>query len=461
LVLALLVMATVVAVAATLLIAWGTRDGAIDSRPRWHPLAQTFLASSMRVQPVPGWKTSVADLGLPNQSRFATSQDPFSSRPFVGNLGDQAYFVAGSPGAPDTQWWLIGIGVRDGRRLFAPVPLSSETRAPNCFLNGPAAVFCLRNDVQNVTAWVIDAHTGKVTYAGPTDLRAYPATLTVHQVGIYAVAETQHQGVYGVGPHANTTWFVPGDGSVDQEYLGNRDVAPLTIASQTTPGRGSNGEVVFSLSDGAVIKPELDANAEQQQTAVYPGGFAAEIAGSENPRQVEFFDDTGKRTGRQSIHGDLLMARIGSPDLPIVRLLTGPDHWAAYTPDGGQLLEAPGDTPQYSRLVGNRLFVQVSVEFPGGIGKRWQQYDLQTGAKGKACKPDMIEYIGSDGAVGVLADGNPNVGLVTTGMDLQTCDTLWTLKSAIGSFRQVWRINTTLVQLSDDGTELVSLVAPA
>jgi hypothetical protein len=37
---------------------------------------------------------------------------------------------------------------------------------------------------------------------------------------------------------------------------------------------------------------------------------------------------------------------------------------------------------------------------------------------------------------------------------------LWTLKSAVGSFRAVWRINTTLVQLSDDGTELMSLVAP-
>ena len=136
-----------------------------------------------------------------------------------------------------------------------------------------------------------------------------------------------------------------GYSNVDQKYLDNRDVAPLPIASQTAPGRGSNGEVVFSLSDGAVIKPELDAGAEQQETAVYPGGFAAEIAGGESRGHVEFFDDTGKRTSRRSIHGDLLMATIGSPDLPIVRLLTGPDHWAVYTPDGGQLLEPTGDTP--------------------------------------------------------------------------------------------------------------------
>jgi hypothetical protein len=73
----------------------------------------------------------------------------------------------------------------------------------------------------------------------------------------------------------------------------------------------------------------------------------------------------------------------------------------------------------------------------------------------------MGAYVGSDGTTGILESGNPNIGLVTTAMDLATCDTLWTLKSPIGSFRDVWRVNTTLVQLSDDGTELMSLVAPS
>jgi hypothetical protein len=50
---------------------------------------------------------------------------------------------------------------------------------------------------------------------------------------------------------------------------------------------------------------------------------------------------------------------------------------------------------------------------------------------------------------------------VTKARDLATCDTQWPLSSAVGSFRDVWRVNTTLVQLSDDGTELVSLVAPS
>jgi hypothetical protein len=57
--------------------------------------------------------------------------------------------------------------------------------------------------------------------------------------------------------------------------------------------------------------------------------------------------------------------------------------------------------------------------------------------------------------------GERYVGRVAEAIDLATCDTLWTLTAPVGSFAQVWRVNTTLVQLSDDGTELVSLVAPS
>lgn len=130
-----------------------------------------------------------------------------------------------------------------------------------------------------------------------------------------------------------------------------------------------------------------------------------------------------------------------------------------FTPDGGKLLEESGDTPGETRLVGSRFFVR---DFSDTTVRRWRQYDLHTGEEGKTCKYDIgAGYIGSDGTVGVFEDGNPNVGLVTKAADLTTCETLWTLTSAVGSFRDVWRVNTTLVQLSDDGTELVSLVAPS
>ena len=129
-----------------------------------------------------------------------------------------------------------------------------------------------------------------------------------------------------------------------------------------------------------------------------------------------------------------------------------------YTPDGGKLLEGSGERPGDNLLIGSRFFVR---DYSDSIVLRWQQYDLRTGEQGKTCDDDMNGYIGSYGAVGVFEDGNPNVGLVTEALDLATCDTLWTITSPVGAFRDVWRVNTTLVQLSDDGTELMSLVAPS
>lgn len=113
-------LTVVVAVAAAALVVfWWTRDGDIGLRPDWQPPVQTFLTSSMRAQPVPGWRATVTDLGLPGstpgsavQSRVSTSDDQRWSDPFVGSLGDAGFFLAQTHGAPGTQWWLAGIDVR-------------------------------------------------------------------------------------------------------------------------------------------------------------------------------------------------------------------------------------------------------------------------------------------------------------------------------------------------------------
>jgi hypothetical protein len=307
-------------------------------------------------------------------------------------------------------------------------------------------------DRENTTAWVIDARSGTVTHTGPTNLRTYPAELMVHQVGIWAVAETQYQGVYGIGPNAETTWFVPGDGSVDQNYLGTRDIGPPDLATQTSGGL--DFKVVFALSDGKVIKPKVSDDAAQQETVVYPGGFAAVIEYNETRRGVQFFDVTGKQLSREGVPG---LLDNHATDLPMVNLTSG--GWAVYTPDGGKLLEESGKAPQESRLIGTTLYLKRSGD---SMARHWQPYDLRTGAKGKECNYDLgTGYLGTDGKVGVFESGNPNVGLVTKGIDLTTCEALWQVQSPVGSFRDVWRINTTLVQLSDDGTELTSLVAPS
>ncbi|BBZ15150.1 hypothetical protein [Mycobacterium branderi] len=187
---------------------------------------------------------------------------------------------------------------------------------------------------------------------------------------------------------------------------------------------------------------------------MYPGGFAAEIRIGQDLPRVQFFDDTGKRMSRKSIEGSLNTAAL---DLPLVEALR--NTWAVYTPDGGKLLEVADGRPVETRLIGTTLYVGAPANEDGPA---WHQYNLRTGVEGKGCDYhlDSASYIGTDGSAAVAEYGNPNVGGVTEAFDLATCDTLWTVRSPIGSLHQLWRINTTLVQLSDDGTELVSLVAP-
>ncbi len=454
------VLAVVVAVVtAGLVVVRLKRGSSVGAHPDWQPPPQTLLSSSMRVQPVPGWRNTAAELGLPDHSRIATKDNAFQSRPYIGYLGDRGYFLASSPGAPAPEWWLVGVDARNGSRLFPAVPLKTTiTSPPECFLNGPATVLCLRNDADAGTAWVIDAQTGAVSFTGPTDLRTYPGRLGVEQVGIYAVAGTMNGGVYGVGPKAEPTWFVPGKGSADQQYRARSDFETQTLATQTIGGPGSETKVVFSLTDGTVLSPKLESDRRPLGAVVYPGGFAVEVGPetgriTSNPDHILFFDGTGKQLGRADAFGKLA---INSLDVPIVTSSSGS---TVYTVDGRPLAQIPRlHTVTEATLIGPWLFVDEvqSSAFP-----EWQQYDLRTGSPGKVCEFYVGDSVGTDGEVAVLQINNPGAGLVAKAADLATCEILWRLPSQVESFAQVWRVNSTLVQLSDDGTELFSLVAPS
>lgn len=421
----------------------------------WEPPQQLFLTSPMRDQPVPGWRVSSEDLGLPaadspsGQPRIADSTEPYGSYPLIGNLEDNAYFLARTDAAhPD--WWLVGLDIRTGHRLFLPVPLGSG-RPPECFLNGPHALLCLSHEAAD-TAWVIDSHNGHIVYHGETDLAASGNRFRVEQVGTYAVAAKTDQGVYGIGTRAETTWFVPGDGKVGQGVIGTPDFAPLNLATQTVAGRGPDRMLVFSVVDGTVIKPKLDSETRTQTAAVFPGGFALEMIapGSLTVDAIGFFDYEGNEIGRTPSRGSLdALTR----NLPTVTSSSGA---AMYSAEGYLLAEIAEYHSGYGALmIGDRLYVDRPR-----ADDRYQEYNLRTGEKVKTCGRDMTGYIGSDGEVGVFSVGNPNTGLSTRGVDLASCTVSWDISSAPGSWRHVWRINTTLVQLSDDGTELMSLVAP-
>jgi len=405
----------------------------------------------MRDKPVPGWRISSTDLGLPQTrdgaepSRIAESNDPSGPRPFIGRVGDKAFFLARSGSEPSPQWWLTGVDVKSGQAAFPAVPLLTDVNFPRCFINGPTDVLCLSYELA-ATAWVIDAQSGKILYTGPTDLRALPGPLVVEQIANYAVASAEPQGVYGIGHRAETTWFVPGDGTV----VGAADI-DTTLATQASTDRSDWNTTVFDVRDGRVLKPDGRDGTKLQVTVLYPGGFAAVTEVDDKLTGVQFFDATGKHLDG-GIQGRPGTDQSGT--LPIVARYEG-NQSAVFSPDGKWLFDIPS---------GNRVVVDDSIllnENDSDAFPMWRQYDVSTGAKGGACDFNMGNFLGSDGTVFVFEVTNRKAGLVAKARDRNTCETLWTLPAAVDSLAHVWRVDDTLVQLSDDGTELTSLVAPS
>jgi hypothetical protein len=444
------VLSVLVAVA---LVVWWVLDGrAALAHQSWQAPPAPLLSSPMQVQPVAGWRASVVDLGLPapldatKPSMIGDANDPVRSRPLIGNHDDHAYFLASTAATPGPQWWLTGIDVRNGQRLFAPVKLGVGTRQPQCFLNGPTNLLCLDGDSSH-TAYVVNVPSGTVSYSGPTDLRLGLATLAVEQIGDYAVAKTDGQGVYGIGQRAETTWFVPGNGRIQSRASPRFEPVPQVLGAQLSANPRDYVTTVFALADGKVVKPEIDDGAHLAEVQVYAGGFAAEVFVGRKSLGVQFFDDHGKRLDGGAVDGSLQ----GSAGLPIVG---SGDKSAIYSPDGRKLIDLPHGTVH---LVGSTAFVNeaTSEAFP-----MWRQYDLKTGTKGPACDFNLPHFLGINGSAMVFATSGPQTGFVAKARDMKTCGTLWTLRAHASAFTQVWRINDTLVQLSDDGTELVSLAAP-
>ena len=282
----------VVAVVATVAVLVTTRHGVTPfiGRPNWTPPAQTLLASSMAKQPVPGWTVNLDGLGLPADSKIATSDDAAWSRPLVGTLDERAYFLAKTPDSSGTRWWLVGVDTRSGQKLFAPTELTVGADVPKCMTNGPATVLCLLDDVQNAvvvgsTAWVVDARTGAVTYTGPAGVHV-TGDRSVHPVGIYAVATTDGEGVYGVGPSAEPTWFVPGDGRLPGSPTVDLATSPPTQATQGTGDPASEPQGGLLGGGWFGDHPDLSPQRSPRSAIVYPGGFAVHVEPAESTRPL-------------------------------------------------------------------------------------------------------------------------------------------------------------------------------
>jgi hypothetical protein len=432
-------------------------------RGEWQPPEQTVLESSMRARPVPGWRTSVEDLGLPETNVFGRTDEPHVwSTPFIGAVGAKGYFLARSPGSPDAERWLVGLDVHTGKQLFAPVRIDAGPDFLDCFVNGPDSVLCISDAVREgnleSVAWAIDARTGSVLFNGPTKLHANSSNgPDVEQVGTYAVARAPGEGIYGIGPRTETTWFVPGVTIGTTKWTS--DAAPPSLAAARDSVKGSDRMTVFSLIDGKVITPDLGKGLRPLTAVVYPGGFAFEATSDMKvsiPDVVIFFDDDGNHVGETKLSGFL------STLSKILPILESPDS-TVFGANGAGLLQFPDQQlGQNARLIGHRLYAPESTwEGPVKV-RRWRQFDLTTGQEGNACRPNMSGYVANDGRVGVFETVRYEItGATTFAMDLASCEKLWTTPVDPDSFHELWRIDNALVELSDDGKELHSLVAPA
>ncbi|WP_235624172.1 hypothetical protein [Mycolicibacterium goodii] len=298
-----------------------------------------------------------------------------------------------------------------------------------------------------MTASVVNSHTGDVLFNGATDLRTGMGTLEVHQVGSYAVATTRDEGAYGIGPNAETTWFVPGDGSIQVQDLTQFGFAPqeLTTQGQRDPRRWST--TVFSVSDGRVLHDGSADGDRLEKAVVYPGGFAAFLASGEDRSGVQFFDMTGHQVGETVPNGSL------SDSVPGLPLIQSDGEYSVFSTDGRRLLTVPKGA----------IYIVDSTLYVNGSGSQafpeYQQYELPSGSKGPVCGFAMQNFIGTDGATMLFAPNMLNSQVLLSAYDKASCERLWRIPST-GRDERVWRVGGNLIQSSPDGAELVSLVSP-
>jgi len=440
----------VVALAVGGVLAWRFKHGGAQRAEAVIGTPKNLLVSfSLQHQPVPGWRLTPADIGLPAGS---------SAGMLIFSRGENAYFLANDCAAgfcdhPYTGF-IYGINIRTGARLFAPVPMPGVINASECRSNGPSTVVCVTSDVNDKSqAWVIDVDRGAVIYTGPTQL----PTAGIHPVGeLYGVTRIVDQaetydvgpgtGAYGVGAHAERTWYVPGDGSAHVPgYLKVNDLPSLTVATESS-GDGKPDRV-FSVVDGHDMTPTAPPGASLDHATVYNGGFAYQFTQGANAG-VLMYDNSGRLQSVQQPERIHLMDNVAMPTV-----LKG-NSWQVYTAVGDLVLEIPAtDVVATFKTIGTTLLVQKGNDSHHLEGYPWQQWDLLTGKPaGPDCTVDLGSYVGSDGHVVIIRDDDDH----TLAVDLMTCQTLWTWPKNIN----IWKAGTGLIESDFDARTVMSLHAP-
>jgi len=438
-------VATVLVVVVCSGISWWFLGGAESwARSRWIPPSEDLL-SPLRLQPTPGWRTAIADLGLPADARINAGKDS-GVYPIIKTTSNRTYLLASTPGPPE-QWWLAGVDGTTGRPLFRAVPMGETRQIPRCFPNGTDVVCVSDHVVEPSTAWVINGQTGILIYTGPTELRlSNGAQPSAEPTPNYLVAIEKGIGAYGVGRHAEKTWHVA--------LIGD-SIGPISD-NITFGGRNGNppdDTVMFSVKDGRQWTPPLPADGYFSNWNFFDGGFAGEFRTAADHDFVQLFNLEAKPVSDKRIKGRLTGVT--------GNLITVLDSRATsvYDLGGTKLLEIPGNLSRHSSLIGTTLWVRdTHVDEAPPV---YRAYDMRSGAAGRTCAFDFFNSIGTDGRVIVQAAHDrtsPHWKYLAQAYDLTTCEAAWSIPRRPGSLGTVVRLGDTLVQLSDDGTELFSLV---
>ncbi len=415
-------------------------------------------------QPVPGWRVTPQDVGL---APDATIGIMFAS------VGERAYFVRNADGNGQ----LYGLNITTGAPLFAaPVELPGfqSFSTADCFTNGPTTALCVSGPAYDAPpgtpnqAWVIDLHTGTITFTGTTELRLRGTSnmgdgplleaIGNHLGETHLVASIEGKGIYGVGSHAELTWFVPGAGTLFiPDFKQASDTPSQTLAVQGPDPADPNGPwVVFSAVDGTVRTPTPPEGLTIDKAVVYTGGFAYQFQEPAKPAGVLFYDPEGNLLAR--VQPDANLIALDSADTPVM-WNQGTGEWQVYSTTGDLLVKIPAtDLTTRFRTIGTKIYARVAGFGPEA---KWQQWDLRTGQPGATCQVELdnLGYVASDGTTVIIHAwaGRTGAGSIDSAINMTTCHTEWETPQEAG--RAIEKVgDNTLIQRSR--TEIVSLQAP-
>lgn len=438
----------VVAVAVGGVLVWRFwRHSPLVAEPLIGTPKSMLVSFALDRQPVPGWRTTTADIGLP---RGAGLTGLFASD------GEKAYFQAddcgGDCGHPVTGY-VFGLNVRTGAKLFPPVPLPGLTLSDQCHGNGPGLAVCLGLDDNGAShAWTVDLDRGARIYSGPTEVKFTDATEIGEKFGtVRLVNGVGGKGIYGIGAHGERTWFVPGHGTaVVAGQLQVNDMPSLSLAAQSEDE--GKPDRVFSVIDGRDLTPTTDKG-HLDEARVFQDGFAYQYTSGAGGG-VLMYDGSGRLVSSDGADRYYLQ---DSAALPVL-LDRKNMRFLVFSIQGSLLVNIPApDSVANFKTIGTTLFVQKPADLRNIEEQNpWQQWDLLTGkSAGPACKIDFdgTSYVGSDGQVIITKGEHIHQ---TIAVDRSTCKTIWQFPDRT----DVWKVGNSLLRSDFPYDAITSLHAP-